>query len=261
LYLSGSASRKSARYRPSRSSSSIGEAPDGSGPMVRALNVGRGGSLGGAAVTSRVATGFAPQGLPLIVDAWMCDNGHMTGLGLLAEEVGVNERTLRRAVSQGTLRGSRSTPRKLELPLPEREYVRRSWGLLSALRAALRTEQNVRFALLFGSAATGTDTPESDVDVLVDLRDTSFERVVDLNTKLTRLVGRPVDVVELKDAEPEPAFLAQVLADGRVLVDREDQWPGLRGRERGLRRRGRHVDARRLDGALAGIDRLLASER
>jgi predicted nucleotidyltransferase len=183
----------------------------------------------------------------------------MNGLVLLAEEVGVNERTLRRAMSQGTLRGSRPTPRRLELPLREREYVRRSWGLISTLRTALRTESNVRFALLFGSTATGTDTPESDIDVLVDLRDASFERVVDLATKLTRLVGRPIDVVELKDAEAEPSFLAQIVADGRVLVDREDLWPLLRAREGGLRRRGSRHDARRLDRALTGIDRLLAS--
>ena len=183
----------------------------------------------------------------------------MTGLSLLAEEVGVNERTLRRAVNQGTLHGSRPTPRKLELPLQEREYVRRSWGLLSTLRTALRTEQNVRFALLFGSAAGGVGTPESDVDMLVDLHDASFERLVDLSTKLTRIVGRPVDVVELKDAETDPSFLAQIVGDGRVLVDRENLWSQLRHREAGLRRRGSRHDARRLNRALAGIDRLLAS--
>jgi predicted nucleotidyltransferase len=183
----------------------------------------------------------------------------MTGLTLLADEVGVNERTLRRAVSQGTLHGSRPTPRKLELPLHEREYVRRSWSMISTLRTALRTEQNVRFALLFGSTATGIDTPASDIDVLVDLRDSSFERIVDLGTKLTRLAGRPVDIVELKEAESEPAFLAQIVADGRVLIDREELWPGLRRREPGLRRRGGHDDARRLREALAGIDLLLAS--
>jgi predicted nucleotidyltransferase len=103
------------------------------------------------------------------------------------------------------------------------------------------------------------DAPRSDVDVLVDLRDASFERVVDLRTKLTRLVGRPVDVVELKDAETEPSFLAQVVSDGRVLVDRESLWPRLRAREHGLRRRGSRHDAQRVDKALAGIDRLLAS--
>jgi predicted nucleotidyltransferase len=184
-------------------------------------------------------------------------NGHMNVLVSLAQEVGVDERTLRRAVSQGTLRARRPGPRTLELPLSERVYVRRSWLLISALRAVLRTEQNVRFALLFGSVATGTDTPESDVDVLVGLRDASFERVVDLSTKLREIVGRAVDVTELHDAEGEPAFLAQVLADGRVLVDREDLWPALQRREAGLRRRGGHQQAERARRALAGIDRLL----
>lgn len=183
----------------------------------------------------------------------------MTELGMLAQEVGVSERTLRRAVAQETLRGSRSTPRKLDLPLHEREYVRRSWDLLSALLTALRTEHNVRFALLFGSAATGIDTPDSDIDVLVHMRDARFERVVDLGTKLTRLVGRPVDIVELSHAEADPSFLAQAVADGRLLVDRENLWPRLRRREPALRRRGRRDDATRLQAALAGIDRLLAA--
>lgn len=185
-------------------------------------------------------------------------NGHMTELALLAKELGVNERTLRRAVNQGTLRAVRPTPRTLNLPLLERQYVRRSWSLLSALRTALRTEQNVRFALLFGSAATGTATPTSDVDVLVDLRNPSLERVVDLSAKLTAVIGRRVDVVRLQDAEVEPFFLADVVAEGRVLVDREDQWPRLHRREPSLRHRGSRHEARRAEAALAGIDRLLA---
>jgi predicted nucleotidyltransferase len=184
----------------------------------------------------------------------------MTELALLAEEVGVNERTLRRAVNQGALRASKPTPRALKLPLPERRYVRRSWSLLAALRAALRTEQNVRFALLFGSAATGTDTPASDVDIVVDLRDPSLERVVDLSAKLTATIGRPVDVVRLQDAEADPLFLADVVTEGRVLVDREELWPRLRQRETGLRDRGRKQEAQRARAALAGIDRLLEPE-
>jgi predicted nucleotidyltransferase len=183
----------------------------------------------------------------------------MTGLALLAEEVGVNERTLRRAVNQGTLRASRPSPRTLELPLPERQYVRRSWSLLSALRAALRTEHNVRFALLFGSAAAGADTPASDVDVLVKLHEPSLERVVDLSAKLTATVGRPVDVVRLQDAETEPSFFADVLTEGRVLVDREELWPRLQRRRTSLRNRAAREEGRRAQAALAGIDRLLAA--
>ena len=143
------------------------------------------------------------------------------------------------------------------MTLSERQYARRSWPLLSALRTALRTEHNVHFALLFGSAARGTDTPASDVDVLVGLRDPSLDRVVELAAKLTAIAGRRVDVVRLEDARDEPSLLADVVADGRVLVDREGVWSGLR-REASLLREGRRTDARRTRAALAGLDRMLA---
>ena len=182
----------------------------------------------------------------------------MTDLSLLAREVGVHERTLRCAVAEGSLRAARPSPRTLNISLAEREYVRRCWSLLSTLRAVLRTEHNVRFALLFGSVARGTAAPGSDVDVLVALRYADLERVVELSTKLSEATGRRVDVVRLEDAENEPSFLADVIADGRVLVDRDGLWPRLRGREPSLRRASRQRQAKRTDRALAGLDRLLA---
>lgn len=178
---------------------------------------------------------------------------------MLSEEVGVSERTLRRAVNQGALRATRPTQRTLHLPFSERRYIRRSWSMLAALRAALRTEQNVRLAVLFGSVARGTDTLASDLDVLVDLRDRSLERVVDLNLKLTEIVGRRVDVVRLADVEDEPSFLLDVVTEGRVLVDRDGLWPELLGREAQLRHDAHRRQTTRAQAALAGIDRLLSA--
>jgi predicted nucleotidyltransferase len=182
----------------------------------------------------------------------------MADLALLAREVGVHERTLRRAVADGSVRATRPSPRTIDISLSEREYVRRSWKLLSALRAALRTEHNVRFALLFGSVARGAAALGSDVDVLVALCDADLERVVALSNKLSAATGRRVDLVRLEDAESEPSFLADVIAEGRVLVDREGLWPQLGGREPSLRRAGRQRQATRTDAALAGLDRMLA---
>ncbi len=182
----------------------------------------------------------------------------MNELSALADQVGVSERTLRRAANQGTLRASRAGPRTLELSLSERVYARRHWPLISALRAALRSEPNVRFALLFGSVARGDDTPAGDVDVIVDLRDPSLERLMDVQTKLMAAVDREVDVVRLEDAEAEPSFLAEALTDGRVLVDRAGLWPRLRRREPRLRRAGGERDLSRTRDALAAIDRLFA---
>lgn len=183
----------------------------------------------------------------------------MTELELLADELRVNERTLRRAVSAETLRAQRPSPRRLEITPAEKRYARRSWPLLASLRAALRTESNVRFALLFGSAARGDDTPDSDVDLLVSMRDYSFDRVADLSAKLAGLTGRRVDVVPLESAEAVPLLLADAVAEGRVLVDRDRRWPGLRGREPALRRRAQRSDRRQRKAALTAIDRMLAA--
>ena len=128
----------------------------------------------------------------------------MTQLDLLAQEIGINERTLRRAVNDGSLRGNRPTPRKLELSLAEQSYVRHAWPLISAVRRALRTEHNVRFALLFGSTGRGTDTVMSDIDILVSMRDPSLDRIIDLGAKLAAVTGRRVDPVRLEDAEGQP---------------------------------------------------------
>jgi predicted nucleotidyltransferase len=185
----------------------------------------------------------------------------MTTLSNLAREVGVNERTLRRAVNEGALKASRPSPRVLELPLSESLYIRRRWPLIARLRAALRTERNVRFAFLFGSAARGEDTEQSDVDVIADLWDGSLERVFDLEWRLEDAVGKSVDVVRLEDAEEDPTFLANALDVGRVLVDRRGAWLDLIDRLPGLRRMGRRRDAKRKRDALAGIDRFLAARR
>lgn len=183
----------------------------------------------------------------------------MTEIGLLASQIGTSERTLRRAFNEGTLRGERPSPRKLKLDAAEKQYLRRSWGLLAAMRGALRTEQNVRFALLFGSAARGEDTASSDIDLLVAMRDSSLIRVIDLGAKLEAVLGRHVDVLNLDDAEKNPQLLAQAVGEGRVLVDREGRWSPLRSEAGTLQRRARESARESRRRALDGIDRMLAS--
>ena len=181
----------------------------------------------------------------------------MTALAYVAKEVGVSERTLRRAVNEGTLRATRPSPRKLDLPFSEERYAREHWPLIAKLREALRTEHNVRFAMLFGSTARGEESEDSDVDVIADLRDADFGRVLDLTSKLGSVAERSVDIVRLEDAEKDPTFLAMALEDGRVLVDRGSAWPRLRAEEAGLRRRGRRRDLRRKRQALTKAHRFV----
>ncbi|HVC07227.1 MAG TPA: nucleotidyltransferase domain-containing protein [Solirubrobacterales bacterium] len=182
----------------------------------------------------------------------------MTELKLLANQIGANERTLRRAFNEGTLRAERPTPRKLVLGSDEKQYLRRSWKLLAALREALRTEQNVRFALLFGSAARGDDGEGSDVDLIVELRDSSLVRVVDLGLKLEGALERRVDALTVEEAEASPLLFAEALREGRVIVDREGRWAEMQPKAEQVARRARRHERARGRRALAGVDRLLA---
>ena len=181
----------------------------------------------------------------------------MTELQVLAGQIGANERTLRRAFNEGTLRAERRTPRTLTLGAAEKRYLRRSWKLLASLREALRTEQNVRFALLFGSAARGDDGEGSDVDLIVAARDSSLVRIVDLELKLEELLGRRVDVFTLEDVAANPVLLAEAVAEGRVIVDREGHWARLDSEAEAIDRRARKDLRERGRRALAGIDRFV----
>lgn len=144
--------------------------------------------------------------------------------------------------TQGLVRARRPSPRKVEIQVKEREYLRRSWPLLSRLRQALRTEPAVAFAALFGSAARGDMHSGSDVDVLVALRDGADARA--LASRLSGGIGLRVQLVSLEDAQRAPLLLAEALREGRVLIDREQQWPRLQQQRRTIERAAARERAR-----------------
>jgi uncharacterized protein len=152
-------------------------------------------------------------------------------LSTSAERLGCSERTLRRYVNDGLLRGRRVTRRQLELSGAEESYLVSHWELLNGLRTALRTERTVRLAVLFGSTAVGDDERSSDVDLLVVHRDPAVRALAGLKLRLRQTLGKSVDVVGLEQAETMPTLLSDILREGRVLVDRDGLWDGLRERE------------------------------
>jgi predicted nucleotidyltransferase len=155
----------------------------------------------------------------------------------LARHLEVPERTLRRAAAEGLVRGERTSARRFRTTLREETYLRNHWPLLSSLREALRTEPNVRLAILFGSQATGASLDKSDVDVLVALEDPSAAKLAELTGRLERRIGRDVQLVRLEDAERSPVLMSAALSEGRVLADRETRWPELQASEPRWRRR------------------------
>ena len=144
-----------------------------------------------------------------------------------AEALHCDERTLRRYASQGLLRAERGGRRELRLPYGEERYLRQHWRLLSGLRRGLRTEHGVRLAVLFGSTATGDDRPGSDVDLLIEHSSGDLERIAELRRRLQRRVGQPIHLVLLEDARQSPVLLADILREGRMIVDRDETWSRL----------------------------------
>lgn len=185
----------------------------------------------------------------------------MNPLAAIAEEVRTNERTLRRAITQGTVRATRPTPRTIEISIGERRYIRRTWPLIGELREALRTEQNVRLALLFGSVASGEYDADSDIDIVVVMRDDSLDRLIDLRLKLEKAVDRPVDLTRLADAEVSPTFFSAVIEQARVLVDRENLWASLQAIGPSAHTRGARELERKRTAAFSAIDDLLRRRR
>jgi predicted nucleotidyltransferase len=166
----------------------------------------------------------------------------MDSLGRLAAELSIPNRTLRRAAREGLIRGERISPRRFRTTLHEENYLQRYWPLLRRLRDGLRTEPNVQLAVLFGSTATGSDDDRSDVDILVVMTDTDIGRLAETAERISRRLGRDVQMVRLADAEASPVLMDEAITNGRVLVDRQDHWPALRDAAPAWRRRARRSE-------------------
>jgi predicted nucleotidyltransferase len=178
-------------------------------------------------------------------------------LPAIARDIGVPERTLRRAVQRGTVRCHRPGVRQVELAVDERAYLRENWETISTVTKALRTERNVRLAVLFGSVARGNAGQDSDVDVLVSLAEDRPLAGIELAVRLERVVGRSVDIARLERVEAQaPLLLDRVLDEGRVLVDRDGQWRLLRQRHSAIRARARRDHRQQMAGAARAIEEL-----
>jgi predicted nucleotidyltransferase len=147
----------------------------------------------------------------------------------LAHDLGTTDRTLRRLAGVGAI-GPGSAGGGLRKTLSREEsYLRTHWDLLRGLREALRTEPRVVAALLFGSTARGDDTPSSDVDLVVALDgDPTLRDLHQLSTRVSRKVGRVVDLFYLDDLLAEPDRLGPIVDEGRPVVDRALVWPRMR---------------------------------
>jgi predicted nucleotidyltransferase len=182
----------------------------------------------------------------------------MHGLVKVAATMGIDERTLRRAVARGAVRGIRGND-GTKISDEEHEYLREHWRLISDLQRAFRTEPNVRLAVLYGSAARGEDGEGSDIDVLVSFQHEEGADTVRLATALRRRLGREVDVVSLDRIERRsPLLLLQVINEGRAIADRDGMWAEVRARRDAVRQRARRARRTQRDRTAAAMSDWLA---
>jgi len=171
------------------------------------------------------------------------------GLALthIAKTVGTGERTLRRAIADGTIHAVSGDARTLVVTAEEAEYVRLHWDELGTLRRLLRTEPNAALAVVFGSFARGEEQPDSDLDLVIALRRADPLGLERLRGRLQPHLRRPLQLVAFADVERSPSLMYELLRDGRVLADREDRWAGLQANRisvaRGARAEGRRIEA------------------
>jgi predicted nucleotidyltransferase len=172
------------------------------------------------------------------------------GVGLvltqIAKAVGTGERTLRRAIADGTIHAVSGNGRTLVVTAEEAEYVRLHWHELGTLRRLLRTEPNVALAVVFGSFARGEEEPDSDLDLVVALRRPDPLGLERLRRRLQPHLRRPLQLVAFADVARSPSLMYELLRDGRVLVDRDDRWAGLQA-DRILVARAAHAEGRRIE--------------
>jgi predicted nucleotidyltransferase len=177
-------------------------------------------------------------------------------LGHTAATLACSERTLRRYINEGILRGRTLEAHRFDLPEAETIYLRRNWPLLCGLRTALRTERSVRLAVLFGSMATGEGTESSDIDLLVALDRDDESALAGLRRRLQVSLSRPMHVVRLDDGQRSSSLLADVLDEGRILIDRDKKWSDIHAQRDRILALALQEDANALAVAHASVDAL-----
>ncbi|HUS69616.1 MAG TPA: nucleotidyltransferase family protein [Anaerolineae bacterium] len=70
----------------------------------------------------------------------------------------------------------------------------------------MRGELSERFTVVrigvFGSFARGDEGPESDVDIIVELAEPTFDHYMNLKFRLEEILQRPVDLVMAETVKP-----------------------------------------------------------
>ena len=74
--------------------------------------------------------------------------------------------------------------------------------IIRGIQAELAEQFTVQRIGVFGSFAKGDEGPESDVDIIVELAEPTFDHYMDLKFRLEEVLKRPVDLVMADTVKP-----------------------------------------------------------
>ena len=74
--------------------------------------------------------------------------------------------------------------------------------IIRGIQAELAEQFTVQRIGVFGSFAKGDEGPESDVDIIVELAEPTFDHYMDLKFRLEEVLKRPVDLVVADTVKP-----------------------------------------------------------
>ena len=74
--------------------------------------------------------------------------------------------------------------------------------IIRGIQSELADRFTVRRIGVFGSFAKGDQGPESDVDIVVELAEPTFDHYMDLKFRLEEVLKRPVDLVMADTVKP-----------------------------------------------------------
>lgn len=121
----------------------------------------------------------------------------LTGAVRSGLSAGLSQREIAAAISRSQPEVSRLGRFHGTTPISH-ELMRNRSELMNVIKAA-----GGRNARVFGSVARGDDTPDSDIDLLVDLpQGTSLFSLSRLERELSAILGHPVDVVPADKLKP-----------------------------------------------------------
>src|SRR3990172_6051915 len=98
--------------------------------------------------------------------------------------------------------GQRAGVRGSRLDVVLRTIVRRTVGAPDVLRQHLAGLRGIDYAFVYGSYARGTDSPTSDVDLMV-VGNPDVDELTDRASAAERELGRPVNFTILTEVELE----------------------------------------------------------